>query len=83
MLTRAKSLMIIVGNLEKLSKFQSWQPFIRHCLLNGLARKGALHDADDGEDVLIERLQFSMRINESSTESESDENDEDESSSVE
>lgn len=78
LLSRAKSLMIIIGNLEKLSKFRSWQPFIRHCLLNGLARKGALHEADDGEEVLIERLKFSMRFDESSSESESEENNEDE-----
>lgn len=74
LLTRAKSLMIIVGNLDKLAKFPSWQPFIRHCLRNGLARTGALRDTNDDEEVLMERLTV-MRLDDSSTESSESEDD--------
>lgn len=69
-MTRAKSLMIIVGNMEKLKKFSSWKPFIEHCVKNGVARKGEI-DAEGGS---MERIKFiSVQDETSDEESDSDE----------
>lgn len=66
--------MIIIGNIDKLCKFPSWQPFINHCLRKRLVRRGALQDAEEGEDVLMERLTL-MRIIDSASESSESEDD--------
>ena len=71
--------MIIVGNLEKLYKFPSWQPFIEHVYKSGLARKGQLRDEPDEDGVLIQRIVQLPRFHDDSSE-ESSENDEEESS---
>lgn len=65
--------MIIIGNLEKLNGFESWRPFIRHCVRSGLARKGPL--ADDPS--LMERITL-LRVHESDQETPKDDNSEDE-----
>lgn len=59
LLTRAKSLMIVIGNREKLYNFPSWQIFIKFCFRKGVARSGALlgvHEewSDDLEEKTID-----------------------------
>lgn len=62
LLTRAKSLMIIIGNLEKLKLISSWERFIEHCIKSGLARRGPLiDDVDVNGQVLMERFSL-LRI---------------------
>lgn len=73
LLTRAKSLMIIIGNLEKLNGFESWRPFITHCVRSGLARKGPLTD----DSTLMEKIKL-LRIHESDKEASSDDDSDDE-----
>ena len=51
LLTRAQSLMIIIGNVRKLNSFVPWERFIDHCMRNGLVRTGHLDD-----DGTIERV---------------------------
>lgn len=63
--------MIIVGNLHKLNGFLPWQPFVEHCIKNGLVRKGDLNG--DGN---IERIR-ALRIENSSESSEEEEEEED------
>lgn len=69
--------MIIVGNLEKLQKFPSWEPFIEMCVRSRVARRGQLYKEVEGEEVLMDRIAF-LRLN--SDDESSDENETENSS---
>lgn len=81
LLTRAKSLMIIVGNIEKLYRFPSWQRLIEHCVKSGVARKGELRNEPDENGILMEKVEQMPRFqDESSSDEDSSEDTSDEES---
>ncbi|CAI5777818.1 Hypothetical predicted protein [Podarcis lilfordi] len=61
-ITRAKALLIIVGNPATLSKDQCWSEFLKYCKDNNACR-GYWYEADENEedDVLVELASLSLK----------------------